>query len=414
MSDIAELYDGEAEEAMVGWMMLHPADVDRALEIIRPSDCYVPKWQVAVTAIERLHSDGRPWDTSSLAVECKTIDAGAAPADSDLVSALANATFAWRRAAERIVSLRVRRSLYLVGARAQEQALDLSLDPATAIEHTTDELAAIDAIADEVPDSLLLSDALADEEGETAPWVVPGLLRQGWRAVVVGFEGHGKTVLLQLVGWCASQGLHPFLRTAVPPVVVLHVDLENPRDRIADGYRSLRNLCRSQSSDFDAGRHFTWHRPDGIDLRSRRDRSQMENILRRVQPDLVCIGPLRKSFRPERQENDERAALGAQAVYDDLRHRYGFALLIEHHAPHADGASARRRPRPMGSSTWLGWSEFGFGMAPMIFEGKVQAGRYELERWRGDRVAAQWPTEIHRSSPWPWDGKWAEGFEESW
>lgn len=401
-------HDLDAERAILGHLLVNRNDVGDVLELVRPSDFYGFANASVVALIETVHRDGRPWDTATIATE--SARTGIPITAADLVTTMADSVGSgWRRTAEWLVELRARRDLLAAASDLETAARNMTAHPADTVETISARLQSTTTGTDDVPDSLMASSNLADEPDTDTAWVVPGLLGRGHRSMIVGFEGHGKSLLLGQVGWCASQGLQPFTRTHADPVAVLHVDLENPRDRIKVGYRPLKANCRRMSRCFDDARHFTWHRNDGIDLRSRRDRSQLEAILRRIQPDLVCIGPLRKSYRPEKGENDERAALAVQAIYDDLRTRYDFALLIEHHAPHADGSTGGRRPRPMGSSTWLGWSEFGFGMAPL----KDRPGCYELERWRYDRVSAHWPDQIHKGhvtgSGWYWDGWWRDG-----
>lgn len=410
-ADIVVPYDPEAERGLIGALLTGYVSIGEALDLVRPTDFYGPGHAGVVAVLEDLYRDGRKWDDYSVRDECKRRSVPFTAAD--IISCMAAGRLGtWRRIAEQLVELRARRDLLSVASELTTHATNPAVHPSEAVTAATARLADMTTTVDDVPGELMSSDALCDAPIDPADWVVPDLLARGHRAVLVGFEGHGKSLALSQIGWCAAQGLHPFTHRACRPVNVLHIDLENPPDRIQAGYRPLRDLCRQQSKTFDAARHVTWHRNDGIDIRARRDRAQLDAICRRYRPDLVCLGPLRKAYRHGPAENDERAALSVQSVLDDLRVRFGFALLIEHHAPHSDGSTGGRRPRPMGSSTWLGWSEFGFGMAPI----KGQEGRYYLERWRLDRVTAHWPDELHRgstcSSPWYWEGKWNAGMRE--
>jgi replicative DNA helicase len=395
-------HDFTDERALLGAAIVHPDIVGELVTVVRPGDFYRPAHSAIFTALEALHADGRAWDDRALAVEARRL--GGEFETAELSAMQAHPTFAWRRTAERLVELRARRDLLAVAEVIEKRAVDTGQYPSDTLTEAKVALDAVDLVTDALPDTLLLSAMVATMDHEAAPWVIPGLLRAMWRAMVVGLEGHGKSLLLAQVGWCASQGLHPFTRRHCEPVMVLHVDLENTIDRVGEGYKPLHEATKAASRCYDDGRHYTWHRPDGIDVRARRDRAQLECILRDVQPGLVCIGPLRKSYQPRPGENDERASLGVQAVFDDLRARFGFALLIEHHAPHADAGGTRRRP--FGSSTWLGWPEFGLTMDAK----KENPTQYRLGRWRGDRVKAAWPDEIHHSglgSDWYWDGHWS-------
>jgi hypothetical protein len=81
-------------------------------------------------------------------------------------------------------------------------------------------------------------------------------------------------------------------------------------------------------------------------------------------------------------------------VMERLREKYGFALILEMHCPQAAIGFPRPR-RPIGSSIWLRWFEFG------KFLDKSGA----IEDWRHDRMARPWPAMLKRGGiVWPWEG----------
>jgi replicative DNA helicase len=84
-----------------------------------------------------------------------------------------------------------------------------------------------------------------------------------------------------------------------------------------------------------------------------------------------------------------------QAALDSLRAR-GVALVTEAHSGHERSDSLR----PLGSSAWLRWPEFGRGLR----EDKAQPGRYIFEQWRGDRDERNFPAAFIRDQfhPVPW------------
>ena len=391
-------HDLDLERELLGSVLLHPAAIDDVAAVVSPSDFYSPAHASAFAACIALRDRGDdPTDARLVVDEVKS--QGFALDPRDVVGWLVHAPASWRTRAAKLAEHRLRRDLLVVSGAAAEAAE--SGDPVGAVDDLRARLDLLNRATTDMPADVECSAHLADEAVELEPWVIPGLLRRQDRCVVVGFEGHGKTVLLDQVSWCASQGLHPFHRRAVEPIVALKVDLENSKARVQLGYRPLVRLCQEMvGSRFDEARHFTWRRPQGIDIRSRRNQAELEAIIRTLRPDLVCIGPLRKTYRRRPQENDEASSLDVQWHFDQLRIRYGFALLIEHHAPHTDSGFGGRKPRPFGSSTWLGWSEFGYGMTP----DEKRPGVYALDRWRLDRTEAEWPDEIHRGQVWPWDG----------
>lgn len=185
----------------------------------------------------------------------------------------------------------------------------------------------------------------------------------------------------------------------------LLVDLENPEDHLRDWVDRLASHGEAWQRKTQ-GRGAVWHRPGGVDLRKRTDRSQLEEVLRRHRPDLVALGPLYKAFRRKGGETDEQAAAEMQEILDDLRTRYSFALVIEHHAPKAQGGV--RDLSPFGSSLWLRWGEIRMSLVPP--DKSFPVWSLELKPFSGSRVEHGWPDRIDRnrsSSGLPWLGYWA-------
>ena len=223
--------------------------------------------------------------------------------------------------------------------------------------------------------------------------------------MLVAGVGVGKTVLLRQIAIAAAQGIHPLNFTTQEPCPTLIVDLENPDDSIMDVCTPINERVKGRvKGGYDAERAWLWHRPSGINLRQRPDRVALESIIAKVQPKLVCIGPLYKAYDVSAKENDELAAREIMAVFDDLRTRYKFGLMIEHHAPKESGGN-KRKLMPYGSSLWLRWPEIGINLQPTDDTNQELA----LGRWRGDRLKNEWPIKITRGGQWEWTGVWETG-----
>ena len=82
-------------------------------------------------------------------------------------------------------------------------------------------------------------------------------------------------------------------------------------------------------------------------------------------------------------------------MLDEVRARYGCALMIEAHSPH--GVGSKRPLRPFGASMWLRWPEFGFGLR----ERKVNPMQMTIEEWRGSRDSRNWPETVEKGRGWP-------------
>lgn len=212
------------------------------------------------------------------------------------------------------------------------------------------------------------------------------------------------SVLLRQVAVSAAAGLHPFTRRPIPPVRSLVMDLENPDEAIDEVCAPMAELAEA-TDGWDPDRCWLWRRPSGINLRQRRDRHELEAVLREAHPDLVCLGPIYKAYVARGKDDEESATRETIAALDDLRTRYGFALLMEHHAPHGEGNKNGRTMRPHGSVYWQRWPEIGIGLEAV----RDMPGSLKLGRFRGDRVRNQWPERIDRATPWPWSGVWAAG-----
>jgi replicative DNA helicase len=228
--------------------------------------------------------------------------------------------------------------------------------------------------------------------------VVPGLLHRQDRALIVAEEGMGKTMLLRMLGVMAAQGIHPFTCQPIPPVRSLLVDLENPEATIRRTCRPMLSQARRSSRDYVAGRASLFHRPEGLDIRTRAGFATLDVAFSHARPDLVCLGPLYKLYRSERGEQADDVAMDVTGRLDDLRVRYGFALVMEHHAPHGQGGSAREM-RPFGSSVWRRWPEFGPALIPFKRNDRSVLAWSE---WRPPREVRDWPVRLERGREWPW------------
>lgn len=248
-----------------------------------------------------------------------------------------------------------------------------------------------------------VSEFLGDVDATPKPWVVDGLLRRGWRCVIVAGEGSGKTVLMRSLAIAAAAGVHPLHHSQIVPVKSLIVDLENPEDAIAE---TLGPLHRRALTVNDAYCADIEHRPEGVDLRSRKGRLDMEAVIQASEPELVCMGPIYKMYRTKASESDELAAGEVMSFLDDLRHRYGFALVLEHHAP--KGGAAGRDILPHGTSLWLRWPELGLKLTRSNVKGVWDVGR-----WRADRVKCAWPEQIRRGGDWLWTGVYGSEWRDA-
>lgn len=195
-----------------------------------------------------------------------------------------------------------------------------------------------------------------------------------------------------------AAGIVPFtsLRPC-EPVRVMLVDCENSRGKVQRGLAPMRRQAGVNLDD--PSRFVVLCRERGLDLAHRADRSWLENRVRSNRPDVLITGPVYKLHSGD--PNEERPAARLRDFFDDLRTRYGFALMLEAHQPYASGGN-RRPLRPYGASLWSRWPDIGLCLLETEKERGSEWSFAEFRGLREDRPA--WPVKITRGDrqPWPW------------
>ncbi|MEV6432877.1 AAA family ATPase [Nocardia sp. NPDC051463] len=413
-------YDVTAEKALIGVTMLAPDACRTVFLAIRADDWYSPTSRnIAVVIAEMLTAD-RPVDPNTVLVEAQA--RGLVPGRVSPTVLFECAQLAWSPESASLLAQRIRdlsaaRKLSQVAARLgqrMESAWVTGVDPvdiAAAIaeaRHACDEAERIAAdVTAEPPIPMGEFLAVHDEHD----WLIPGLLERMERIVLTGAEGGGKTVLATQIATCLAGGLHPF--TASPlgsgdrGIRVLVVDCENSPAQ-------SRRRFRWMIGQADAARHrvgvspmdwsqsmFINMRPAGIDLLAGSDAAWLDQAITNTAPDLLVLGPLYKLHHAN--PNDETAARELVWVLDNLRERHGFALLTEAHAGNATESSGDRVMRPIGSSLFRRWPEFGFGLLRSKTDpGGPRASIVDVLSWRGSREERSWPSKLQHSHILPW------------
>jgi hypothetical protein len=278
---------------------------------------------------------------------------------------------------------------------------------------------------DEIPDRLGIIDelrkagALTRDPGlgvylsdlPSRQWVIPGLLSRGERVIVVASEGAGKTMVARAVAIGCASGRHPFnVDVPIPPVKTLLADLENPDDVIQETSGPMVGMMRNKGI-WQVGNCHILHRPGGLDLRKATDQRELERAIQQTSPEIVCLGPIYKTFSVAGGEKEEQAARDVALYFDRLRERYNVAFWLEHHAPLEQ--NGQRALRPIGTSLWQRWPEFGISLRK---QKDTPGDSLAVEHWRGERARGrEWPNELWPRSPdgWTWRAHWAGG-EPNW
>lgn len=231
---------------------------------------------------------------------------------------------------------------------------------------------------------------LLGEADDEPDWLIPGLLERKDRLMLTGEEGLGKSHLLRQLAIYAAAGVDPFDDLQrFEPVKAAVIDCENTWNQVR---RKIRPVMDHLTSIGAADRVMVDCLPR-IDITRDRDLARIHQLLDALQPDVVVIGPLYRLVPRALQTDDEAGPV--LAALDTVRDR-GSAVLIEAHAGHAIGKGGVRDLRPRGSSSLLGWPEFGYGMR------SVSEGYADLVPWRGNREERDWPQRLRRADGFRW------------
>ncbi len=243
---------------------------------------------------------------------------------------------------------------------------------------------------DAAVETLFTLDDFLDRDLPPETWVIPDMLATGDRLVLTGQEGFGKSILMRQIGVAVAAGLNPFTLRRIPPRRVLLVDCENPERIMMSKLGDLRTVLRNRQAS--AGDRFLLKRyPQGLNLADAKERLDLHHLLTVVRHDLLLIGPAYKLYLGGSQTREEDLARQVTGHLDGLREEFGFALVLEHHSPH--GTAEGRAVRPIGSSLWLRWPEFGLGLIPQK-DTKIDARQGDLVPWRGSRDQREWPKQL--------------------
>lgn len=240
---------------------------------------------------------------------------------------------------------------------------------------------------------------LTSEADEGYKWLIPGVLEEQERVMIVAAEGIGKTMLARQVAICCAAGTHPFTLSRIPPVRTLFVDLENPERIIRRTARKIVDNVRHTWPDREITDAHLWIKPDGINILKPADRDRLEGIIEQARPQLLVMGPIYKMYIDPGSRTAEAVTIEVATYLDRLRELYGCALWLEHHAPLGNSLSGRDL-RPMGSAVWMRWPEFGYALVP---DPTAPSPEYEVKQWRGPRDLREWPTRLKRGALLPFE-----------
>jgi hypothetical protein len=396
-------HDMAAEQAVLGAMILSAAAAERCLSALTADDFYRPAHQVIFAGIRTLVRAGEPADAITLMARLQDAGdlraAGGAPYLHTLIASVPTVAQA-AHYAQIVRDRAVRRRLLEAGCRIAQMAREGAGDAHGLTERAVREAEAVrDAGQGDDVATPTITEFLAGPEDDAYDWIVPGLLERGDRLVLTGTEGAGKSTLFRMLAVTIAAGVHPFDHEPIEPKRVLIVDCENGA---AHTRRKIRPLViQADCEGFPVRETNLWIevRPEGLDLAADKDVSWLLRRIATINPDVVTIGPL--SRLAPRALNDDSDAAPIIATLNMIRAR-GACVLLEAHAGHALGTGGRRDLRPRGSSAFLGWPEFGWGIRSSDLDEAKKRRLVDVVPWRGDRDEREWPERLVAGGTWPW------------
>ena len=231
---------------------------------------------------------------------------------------------------------------------------------------------------------------------EESRFTLPLLLKRNERLVITGSEGGGKSVFVYQMLTGAAFGVDTFTLEKTEPQRVLFLDVENnafqARANLDKIVPMLREIAPNETPNWRSLKRRV------VDLLATKDRA---DVIRRVvhyAPDILYMGTAYKLT--DVSDDAHRSVRAIQSVVDRIRQEVDCTVIVEHHAGHGT-MNDRNNMRPEGSSYWLRWPDFGYGMQPM----STKDGRrlMRLGAWRGDRATdRRFPTAVKQGDVFPW------------
>jgi hypothetical protein len=407
-----DAHDVGAEQALLGSVLVNAASAGSILLTIPPDAWYRPKHgEIAAVLGDRLRRNVGI-DPQTVLPDLLSRRGWGAETGPYLHTLMRQA---WNPGnaqyyAERVLHCAARRKLSQAAMRIR-QSLEQSWlngcnEPITQytaeLRQALDSAEMLDAGVDDVVESTDVDTLLATQD--EYDWLVPGLLERGERIVLTGAEGLGKSVFISQFAACLAAGLHPFtgypLGDADHSLRVLIVDCENSQAQTRRRFRNLARVVSQHRDGDDWKRNLRFElRPNGLNLLGE-DTSWLERRVAANSPDLLVIGPLYRMHYAN--INDEQAARELVRVLDHVRTKYGCALLSEAHAGHALNGAGKRSMRPSGSSLFLRWPEFGYGLQRAEGVEGEHPSLVDVDAWRGSREERQWPKQLKHGDHLPW------------
>lgn len=249
---------------------------------------------------------------------------------------------------------------------------------------------------------------------EENDWIIPNVFARGERLLLTGFEGEGKSTMLRELAVKTAAGVHWWSLTDCDPKRVLMLDMENHPRQTQKSYRRLARILRDgYHRSIEPGMLSVVRAWDeDVDLLTASGEEWMLERIHAYKPDVVFMGPLTNLAGRDLREDEPVRRI--RDVVKKARSLYDVAVVMEHHAPLRQNGDKERSVRPYGSSIFLRFPDFGYGLRPTEVKGyfEWQKTRGPRERDREFPEYLRWGSLEPGSLEWYWETVPAAEFEE--
>ena len=296
--------------------------------------------------------------------------------------------------ASRVRNESIRRYAIAAGTRMLQTLNGSEADPLVAVSNIREELDALPKVEEQDDDTWTLQDLMSLEE-KPSSYTIPNILRANERLVLTGSEGGGKSIFIYQLLTGAAWGVDTFTHERYEPKRVLFLDVENSDFQQAGTLRKIVPHLTEIAPDVEP----TWRsmKRRVIDLMATRDRADLISRVVHYSPEIMYLGTAYKLSAVS--DDAHRSVKAIQNTVDKIREQINCSIIIEHHAPHGWN-NDRSQMRPEGSSHWLRWPDFGYGLKRLDTPtGKI----VQFVNWRGDRVRGRdFPAGLKEGAVMPW------------
>ena len=297
--------------------------------------------------------------------------------------------------AERLREASARRFAIKTLTRGLSRLEGREIDASEVVAEIREELDLMPRPAIDDADSWTLDEILSLED-ENRRFTLPKLLKRNERLVLTGSEGGGKSVFVYQLLTGAAFGVDTLTLERVEPQRVLFLDVENNEFQAKANLGKIVPALQEIAPDVKPEWRSLKRRV--VNLLATQDRA---DVIRRVvhyAPDILYMGTAYKLT--DITDDTHRSVRAIQSVVDRIRQEIDCSVIVEHHAGHGMN-NDRNGMRPEGSSYWLRWPDFGYGMKPLVHS----SGRrlMKLQPWRGDRATdREFPAGVRQGEVLPW------------